>query len=93
MPATSQTAAERIDQIDRQINIVRWELHIRVPLIDTLSAASWQAAWDRHPDLSAREDALFRQRGIAQRERDEAEHRAWQRQQRQERAALRRRAA
>jgi hypothetical protein len=32
---------------------------------------SWQAAWDRHPELRARELELFQQRGVAQRARDE----------------------
>ena len=31
-----------------------------------MSASSWQAAWDRHPDLHAKERELFRQRGELQ---------------------------
>lgn len=84
-----QTTSQHIEQIDRQINVNRWALHLRCPLINTLSARSWQNAWDRHPDLRAREDELFRQRGIAQQECDEAEHKAWLSQQRSERAKAR----
>lgn len=87
--ASQISPRQRIEQIDKRINIVRWELHLRVPLIDTLSAASWQAAWGAHPYLRAREDELFRQRGVAQQERDEANHKAWLSQQRSERAKAR----
>lgn len=76
MTTQTQTPAERIALIDRQIDATRWELHLRCPLIDTLSARSWQDAWDRNPTLRDRETDLFRQRGIAQQERDEAEHKA-----------------
>lgn len=89
MTSTSQSPRQRIEQIDRQIDVVRWELHLRVPLINTLSAASWQSAWDRCPHLRARTDELYRQRGIAQQERDEADHKAWLSQQRSERAKAR----
>lgn len=82
MSATAQTPHQQIALIDRQIDVTRWELHLRCPLIDTLSAASWQAAWDRNPQISARSDELYRQRGIAQQARDEAEHKTWQAQQR-----------
>lgn len=83
---TSQQAQEQIDGIDRKINVVRWALHIRSPLINTLSARSWQDAWDRHPNLRAQETELFRQRGIAQQVRDEAINTEWKSQQRRTRA-------
>lgn len=92
MHSASQTASspqQRLAEIDGRINMVRWALHLRSPLIDTLSAKSWQAAWDRNPGLRAQESDLFRQRGIAQQERDAAEHKAWMTAQRIERASRR----
>lgn len=86
---TSQQAQAQIDAIDRRIAVVRWELHIRVPLIDTMSARSWQDAWDAHPQLRAETDELYRQRGELQLQRDNAAHKEWQAQQRRERAAHR----
>ena len=59
-----------IPEIDRAINANRKQLR-NLERIDLLSAASWQDAWDRHPDLRAIDNELFRQRGNAQRERDE----------------------
>lgn len=92
MHPASHTAAspqQRIAEIDGRINVARWALHLRSPLIYTLSAKSWQAAWDRNPGLRAQEADLFRQRGIAQQERDAAEHKAWMTVQRIERASRR----
>lgn len=57
--------AARIKQIDKAIDAIRGEL-CRLEQIDKFSAASWQRAWDRHPDLRDRETSLFRERGVAQ---------------------------
>ena len=54
-----------IVQIDRQIDANRRELKAR-ETFDRFSSEGWQAAWDKHPDLHARECDLFRQRGEAQ---------------------------
>lgn len=80
MPTTAQTFTN-ISRIDMEIGVVRRELRrrelrLRRPLND-LSAASWQAAWDRNPDLYERNNELCRQRGIAQQARDARAHRAW----------------
>lgn len=80
MPTAVQTFSN-INRIDMEIGVVRRELRkrgliARRPLND-LSAASWQAAWDRNPDLHEREVELNRQRGIAQQARDARAHRAW----------------
>lgn len=72
----------KIRVIDRQIDAIHRQLS-KLEKIDKLDAESWQRAWDRHPALRAQEVDLYRQRGIAQDERDEA----------QARAALSRRAA
>lgn len=65
-----------ISQIDKQIDAVRAELRRR-ETVKPLSAASWQAAWDRHPELREQETNLFRQRGVAQQERDAKAHKEW----------------
>lgn len=65
------TTAKRISEIDRRIDAIRAELNRREK-IDAQSSASWQRAWDRHPDLRAAEIELFRARGHLQIVRDEA---------------------
>lgn len=62
-----------IAQIDKDIRANHKQMR-RLEKIDLYSAASWQDAWDKHPDLRAREDALYLERGIAQQARDEAAH-------------------
>lgn len=62
--------AKDISRIDQEIDGVHRELR-RLESIDRLSAQSWQRAWDKHPELHARERDLYRQRGVAQQERDE----------------------
>lgn len=70
-----------IPQIDRDITAIQRQIkRLERP---APTPKSWQAAWDKHPDLHAQETALFRERGLAQRERDEREaaqasRRAWQ---------------
>lgn len=61
-----------IARIDQEIDAVRSELNAR-ETIDQLSATSWQAAWDMHPELRAQEQALFVQREATQQEIREAE--------------------
>lgn len=56
---------EQISQIDKQIDAVHREL-LSFGRFNTLSAADWQAAWDKHPDLRTRDLDLYRQRGVAQ---------------------------
>lgn len=59
----------KISEIDRQIDLVTTSM-LRLNKINRLSAASWQRAWDKHPEMRARYDELYRQRGHAQHERD-----------------------
>jgi predicted transcriptional regulator len=65
-----------ISRLDRAIKAIHRELR-RLEKITTLSAESWQAAWDKHPDLRARENELYRRRGIAQQQNQE--RRRWSR--------------
>ena len=60
----------KISQIDKEITAIGRQLR-RLEKINPTSAASWQAAWDKHPDLHAQEKALYRERGEAQQIRDE----------------------
>lgn len=80
----------KIALIDRKIDGTRMELCRRVGRFNMFSAHGWQTAWDRHPDLYGRNQALFAERDIAAQERDaliEAEYRAAKR---RERASYRR---
>lgn len=84
---TTQTRTfTNISRIDMEIGVVRRELRRREVLarrpLNDLSAASWQLAWDRNPDLHEREVHLCRQRGMAQQARDARVHRAWVKQSR-----------
>jgi predicted transcriptional regulator len=63
-----------IGRLDRAIKAIHRELR-RLEKVHTLSAESWQAAWDKHPVLRARERELYRRRGIAQNQ----ERRRWSR--------------
>lgn len=78
MPSALLTAQlEAIRLIDRKIDGIRLEL-FRRGARNLISAADWQLAWDRNPDLAGRNDALFRFRGVAQATRDailDREHR------------------
>lgn len=88
MQTLSEVQAQ-IRQIDRNIDGIRSALYAR-GRFDNLSAHGWQLAWDRNPDLHARETELFRQRGELQQQRDaliESEYRAEQRRQRRTRRA------
>lgn len=88
MPASAAT--DQIRQIDRNIDGIRRELFRRVGRFNTFCAHGWQLAWDRHPDLRAKETELFRLRGIAQQERDAQIERDYRAAQRKQRAAYRR---
>lgn len=65
---------KQIRNIDKEVDAITAELE-KLETIDPMSAESWQAAWDKHPDLFQRFNLLFRRRGTLQAERDEAEER------------------
>jgi hypothetical protein len=65
----------KISQVDRQIDANRRELQRR-ERINPYSAASWQQAWNKHPDLYSRERSLFSRRGELQELRDRVDARA-----------------
>lgn len=56
--------ARNVGDIDRDIEDNRSELAKREPKLDVLSVDSWQRAWDRHPDLYARDQALHEERAF-----------------------------
>lgn len=87
---TASSPRQVIAQIDRQISQIHFGLEV-LETIDPFSAASWQAAWDKHPEMQAQERELYRQRGVAQLERDNQEHRAAKAAERQVRAQIARR--
>lgn len=60
---------QEISKIDRRID----DLYAKMQALETIapmSAESWQAAWDAHPDLAALHSELYHQRGQAQQRRD-----------------------
>lgn len=84
-----------VQQIDRDIDATRRALMARMHCDPGLSVSAWQNAWDRCPDLHAREHELFCERGFAQQERDrlaEIEYRHEQRKAASKRAAATRKA-
>ena len=68
-----QTAPRSIPKIDKDINAIHRQMR-HLEKIDTSSAASWQDAWEKHPDLHEQKRALYRERGAAQQIRDEKAH-------------------
>jgi len=60
-----------IAEIDTDITANMRELRRRHPIKNPLNAAHWQAARDAHPDLDARDHALYLERGLAQQEQDQ----------------------
>lgn len=64
---------QEILAIDRKVKSIHQTLRHLVA-IDPMSAESWQAAWDAHPDLRAEEQELYRQRGVMQAQIAEAEY-------------------
>lgn len=89
MSTTSLTPAQTIRQIDRHIDGIRMELYRR-GCRPGMCASSWQLAWDRNPDLRARNETLFRLRGLAQLERDAQIEREYRAEQRRTRRSIRR---
>ena len=73
-PAAPTTTAKRIsiDALDGVIDQINARLRT-LETIDEMSAASWQAAWDKHPELRAATQSLYAQRGELQRQRDQGE--------------------
>lgn len=88
----SQVHQTKIEGIDAEIYANRRVLLRRVRFAPS-TASEWQAAWDRSPDLWARNNGLYLQRGIEQDARDKAAHREWQSEQRRLHAPSRRKAA
>lgn len=80
-----------IEQIDRDIDANRATMLRRLRFNPDMSARQWQAAWDRCPDLYAKECALYLERYDAQCARDAAAHREFLSKQRAERRAIKRR--
>ena len=80
----------QIATIDTLIDENRRALMSRLHVGPACSAQAWQNAWDRCPDLYARERELFCQRGDAQEARDMEINAAWKSEQRQLRAKARR---
>jgi hypothetical protein len=76
---------EQIRIIDKRIDGIRLELHRRGPAFSTFDSHGWQCAWDRNPDLYARHNDLFRQRGDLQVIRDAEIEKRWRAQERAER--------
>lgn len=66
----TQTQRE-IRTVDRELNAIYAQMW-RLEKIKPFSPESWQAAWDKHPDLHQAEHALFVKRGRLQLIRDEA---------------------
>ncbi len=84
--------AREISRIDKDINAVHTQLR-RYEKIDTMSAASWQDAWDKHPHLHAREKMLYGERYEAQMVRDAAAYKAAMVTKRRENATFRKESA
>ncbi|WP_375782868.1 hypothetical protein ACE10Z_23425 [Bradyrhizobium sp. Pha-3] len=83
---------EAIWIIDRKIDGIRKELCRRVSGVRIFDANDWHLAYNRHPDLRDRAEALWRLRGVAQQTRDLIIEREYQAELRRERA-VRRKAA
>lgn len=82
MTRTSEQVKADIRQIDRRIDGIRLELYRRGGRFNTFDCGAWQLAWDRNPDLRARETALYSTRYDFSQEENAAltsEHRAEQR--------------
>lgn len=69
---TMASPRQQIAAIDKQIDANRAALQ-RLETFDQYDAGSWQAAWDRQPDLRDRETTLFQQRALLQIARDTAD--------------------
>ncbi|MCP1832787.1 hypothetical protein [Bradyrhizobium sp. USDA 4545] len=80
---------EAIRIIDRKIDGIRMELCRRLQGVRIFDANDWHLAYDRHPDLRDRAEALWRFRGVAQQTRDLIIEREYQAAQRRERTQRR----
>lgn len=89
MSTASLTPAQTIRQIDRNIDGIRLELYRRGLRFNIYCSHGWQLAWDRNPDLAARNQTLFQLRGLAQLARDAAIEREYRTAQRRQRRAYR----
>lgn len=89
MARTSNEVKADIRQIDRRIDGIRLEIYRRIGRFNTQSCLAWQAAWERCPDLQARDRDLYEQRGHLQTERDAALEREYRAEQRQSRKQTR----
>lgn len=67
-----KTFRQQIAEVDRKIDAVRDEM-LKLEEVEPMDASSWQAAWDRHPDMHKAELDLFHHRGKLQLLRDESE--------------------
>jgi hypothetical protein len=82
------TAQQTIDAIDLLIDANRRELYRRIRYLPQ-TAHEYQNAWDRNPDLHAREHDLYRQRGFAQQHLADEMEVTWRAGKRRARAAQR----
>lgn len=80
---------QQIALIDKRIDGIRLELYRRGSR-PGLNVSEWTLVWERNPDLWARNEELFRQRGAAQLVRDAEINRAYRAEQRRIRASYRR---
>lgn len=85
----TMTEVQQIRLIDKRIDGIRLEMFRRTR-VSIFDAGSWQLAWDRNPDLHARSEELFRQRGELQQVRDAKAEREFRAAQRRLRASYRR---
>lgn len=88
-----QTAQQTINQIDALIDGNRRSLMSRLHFNPDCSSRAWQTAWDRCPDLRARENQLYSQRYDAQVSRDKEINAAHKAEQRKNRTVERKAAA
>lgn len=66
---------QAIAAIDKEITQIHRQLQA-IEHINPMSAASWERAWVKHPELREREKALFIQRANAKIEADEKAYQA-----------------
>lgn len=84
---TSAEAIAQIEAVDRlhDAAIAALQMRLRLNLSVTghgLDINAWDRAWARCPDLEVRRDALTRQRGLLQLDRDRLINREWPAEQR-----------
>ncbi len=79
---------QKISEIDKRIDLNRRAMIARLRFRPDRSAAAWQRAWDKCPDLWAVEQQLYRLRGALQIERDTADELKFRQERRQKRRTL-----